>query len=175
MRVRKLLDWRKLLIYSHRWLGIVVGVVFVAWCVSGVVLMYARRAASDRRRASDAAAGARPLDGSRHAGRSRCSSSRIVRGGIRISMHGDRPVYRFNTGRVFGRWTLVYADTGEPCRSSRSRRRAGVAARLLSRNSGTLRYDAYLERPDTYTRLPALQTHFPLHRVALDDAAGTEY
>jgi len=38
--VRKLLDWRKLLIYSHRWLGIIVGVVFVAWCVSGIVLMY---------------------------------------------------------------------------------------------------------------------------------------
>ena len=40
MQIRKLLDWRKLLIYSHRWLGIVVGLVFVAWCVSGVVLMY---------------------------------------------------------------------------------------------------------------------------------------
>ena len=40
MRVRKLLDWRKLLIYSHRWLGIVLGIVFLAWCVSGVVLMY---------------------------------------------------------------------------------------------------------------------------------------
>ena len=40
MHVRKLLDWRKLLIYSHRWLGIVLGIVFVAWCVSGVVLMY---------------------------------------------------------------------------------------------------------------------------------------
>jgi hypothetical protein len=26
----------------------------------------------------------------------------------RISMHGNRPVYRFNTGRVFGRWTLIY-------------------------------------------------------------------
>ena len=26
---------------------------------------------------------------------------------------GERlPVYRFNTGRVFGRWTLAYADTG---------------------------------------------------------------
>jgi uncharacterized iron-regulated membrane protein len=39
----------------------------------------------------------------------------------------------------------------------------------------TLRYDAYLERPDTYTRLPAMQTHFPLHRLTLDDRAGTEY
>ena len=36
MHVRKLLDWRKLLIDSHRWLGIVAGLVFAAWCVSGV-------------------------------------------------------------------------------------------------------------------------------------------
>jgi uncharacterized membrane protein len=43
MRVRKLLDWRKLLIYSHRWFGIILGTVFVAWCVSGVVLMYRHR------------------------------------------------------------------------------------------------------------------------------------
>ena len=40
MNVRKLLDWRKLLIYSHRWLGIVLGVMFIVWCLSGVVLMY---------------------------------------------------------------------------------------------------------------------------------------
>ncbi|HEY9465990.1 MAG TPA: hypothetical protein VIR54_23005 [Vicinamibacterales bacterium] len=41
MRIRKLLDCRKLLIYSHPWLGIAVGAVFVAWCISGVILMYA--------------------------------------------------------------------------------------------------------------------------------------
>jgi hypothetical protein len=40
MKVRKLLDWRKVLIYSHRWLGIAVGIVFVSWCLSGAVLMY---------------------------------------------------------------------------------------------------------------------------------------
>jgi hypothetical protein len=35
-------DWRKLLAYSHRWLGIAGCVLFVAWFVSGVVMMYAR-------------------------------------------------------------------------------------------------------------------------------------
>jgi hypothetical protein len=37
-----LFDWRKLLVYTHRWLGIAGGVLFVAWFVSGVVMMYAR-------------------------------------------------------------------------------------------------------------------------------------
>ena len=40
MNVRKLLDWRALSIYSHRWLGIAIGIIFVTWCLSGVVLMY---------------------------------------------------------------------------------------------------------------------------------------
>ena len=40
MNIRKLLDWRKLLIYSHRWLGIVITVMFLIWTLSGVVLMY---------------------------------------------------------------------------------------------------------------------------------------
>ena len=40
MNVRKLLDWRKLLIYTHRWMGIFFGIVFIVWFVSGVVFMY---------------------------------------------------------------------------------------------------------------------------------------
>ena len=36
------LDWRRWLVYTHRWLGIVGGVLFVAWFFSGVVMMYAR-------------------------------------------------------------------------------------------------------------------------------------
>ena len=40
MNIRKLLDWRKLLIYSHRWLGIGISMMFLLWTLSGVVLMY---------------------------------------------------------------------------------------------------------------------------------------
>src|SRR5437868_12805585 len=40
MTIRKLLDWRKLLIYSHRWMGIGIIVMFLVWTLSGVVLMY---------------------------------------------------------------------------------------------------------------------------------------
>src|SRR5882724_9496148 len=40
MNIRKLLDWRKLLIYSHRWLGIAISSMFLIWTLSGVVLMY---------------------------------------------------------------------------------------------------------------------------------------
>ena len=32
----------RVLVYTHRWLGIVSGVLFVIWFVSGIVMMYAR-------------------------------------------------------------------------------------------------------------------------------------
>ena len=40
MHLRKLLDWRKALIYTHRWAGIVLTAVFVIWFVSGVIFVY---------------------------------------------------------------------------------------------------------------------------------------
>jgi hypothetical protein len=119
MHVRQLLDWRKLLIYSHRWLGIIVGGVLVAWCLSGVVLMYY---------------------------------------GTRLWPLGPSSML-----------TLV---SRLPLSIERAHSRGCEATCRNSRRCATTHN---LERPATYTRLPALQTHFPLHRVALDDAAGTEY
>ena len=37
-----MLDWRRWLIYAHRWLGIAGCLVFVVWFVSGIVMMYER-------------------------------------------------------------------------------------------------------------------------------------
>ncbi len=172
-RLRKLLDWRKLLIYSHRWLGIVVGVVFVAWCVSGIVLMYAgvpHLTAGERLMRLPA------LDLSTIRVTPAEAARQLLEPPfrLRISMQGDRPVYRFNTGRVFGRWTLIYADTGQPVAPHDRRGALDWLERSLL-NEQAVRYDAYLTRPDTFTRLPALQTHFPVHRITVDDGAGTVY
>ena len=40
MSIRKLLNWKTLLIYAHRWTGIVFGIIFVVWFISGVAMMY---------------------------------------------------------------------------------------------------------------------------------------
>ncbi len=158
---------------THRWMGIALGIMLVIWSLSGIVLLYyglphltaAERLA--RLPAFDAAAirvspaeAATAVDGEPFR--------------LRISMLGERPVYRFNTGRVFGRWQLVYADTGEPFAGFDADQalawlRASVPA------AADASYDAYLESPDLFTHNPALQTHLPMHRIALNDAAGTEY
>ena len=33
-------DWRKILIYTHRWLGIVWCLIFIVWFVSGIAMLY---------------------------------------------------------------------------------------------------------------------------------------
>src|SRR5690606_13017566 len=100
---------RLCLILSHRWMGIAIGLMFVVWTVSGLVLMYY---GLPHLTAGERLARLPHLD----AGAIRISpleAAALVEGEpfrMRISMLGDRPVYRINTGRVFGRWT----DLGLP-------------------------------------------------------------
>ncbi len=101
MQLRKLLDWRKALIYTHRWGGIVLTVVFVIWFVSGIVFVYVGMPtlpAEERLRRME------PLDlanlritPSEAAARVGLDPTRV-----RIAMHDGRPVYRLQSGRNGG-------------------------------------------------------------------------
>ena len=67
---------------------------------------------------------------------------------------------------------MVFADTGELFEGiDRDAGRGGGPA-VRARHTGPLRYDAYLTEPDQWT-LQA-RASMPMHRFALDDAAGTE-
>ena len=93
--------WRRLLIYTHRWLGIAGSVLFVVWFVSGVVLMYAGMptlSSQERlRRAPVLDLSTARLGVSEAAVKAGFTPSRIV-----VGMHGDRPVYRLAGA---GGWT----------------------------------------------------------------------
>src|SRR5947208_3467893 len=112
MNIRKLLDWRKLLIYSHRWMGIALGVMFVVWFISGIILMYygmPHLTAGERLMRMQpldlSTVNVTPADAAKGAGLTgKQSPTRL-----RVAMLGDRPVYRFNSGPSFGTWTVVYA------------------------------------------------------------------
>ena len=106
------LRWMAWLILTHRWMGIVLCLMMTVWCLSGAVLLYfglPHLNAGERlaRLPSLEASSIRvaPAEAAAKAGENAFR--------IRLSMLGDRPVYRVNTGNVFGRWTLVYADNGE--------------------------------------------------------------
>ena len=172
MRYR-LSNWRLWLMLTHRWMGISVGIMLVVWTVSGIVLLYyglPHLTAAERLARlpplDTAAIRISPLQAAEHLDQ---APSRI-----RISMLDDRPVYRLNTGRAFGRWTLVYADTGEPS-AAFDAEDALRSARARMPAAQRMRYDGFLAEPDLFTHNPGLQAHFPLHRIALDDPAGTVY
>jgi hypothetical protein len=175
MNLKKLLDWRKVLIYSHRWLGILIGVIFVTWCVSGIVLMYygitTLKAGERLMRYPALDVSQIQLTPAEAAARAELKSPMR----LRISMQGDRPAYRFNTGRGFGTWTVVYADTGEKMAPMDADRAMEWARAFRPDRASTIRYAEYMKTADEFVRIPAMQGYLPMHRIALDDEKSTEY
>jgi hypothetical protein len=174
MKLKQLLSWRFSLIFFHRWLGIAVGLMFVAWCISGFVLMYA---GIPHIKAGERLSRLPDLDLSTATITPQQALDKV--GGtpfrLRISMQGERPVYRINTGAVFGQWTLVYADNGEVLKTFDEAAALDWVATRYPEHKDSLRYETLLTGPDMFTHSPALQTHMPMHRIALDDADATEY
>jgi hypothetical protein len=174
MKLKQFLNWRFSLIFFHRWLGILVGLMFVIWSLSGIVLMYAgipHMTAGERLHRLPA------LDLSEV----KISPAQALEkvGGdpfrLRISMHGERPVYRINTGFIFGRWALVYADTGELMSGLDEEAAVQWLEDFIPEHQGGFEVETTLDGPDMFTHSPGLQTHMPMHRIALNDSAGSEY
>jgi len=173
MNIRKLLDWRKLLIYSHRWLGIAITVMFLVWTLSGVVLMYyghPQITTGERLLRLEpinfSTATVTPAEAAAKAG--------IKPYRVRLSMYDGRPVYRMTRVSI-GNWSAVYADTGEVLPRMGREQALQWMKQFAPEYASTMTYDAYLESPDEFTRIPTLAGYVPLHRIAMNDPAGTEY
>ena len=173
MNIRKLLDWRKLLIYSHRWLGIVITVMFLVWTLSGVVLMYyghPQITTGERLLRLEpidfSSATVTPAEAAARAG--------IKPYRVRLAMLNGRPVYRMTRVSI-GNWTAVYADTGEVLPRMGREQALKWMQQFTPEFASSMTYDGYLETPDEFTRIPTLAGYLPLHRIAMHDAAGTEY
>ena len=158
---------QRCLIWTHRYIGIPVSVLFVLWFASGVVMMYTgdmpRVAPAERLRrlppldvarlrltpgaaAEAAGLGARPR---------RAALSTVV----------GRPAYRFDDATVF-------ADTGEPLRSLGPDAARAVARRYAGAAGDTIEYVGFVGGPDQWTLV--VRDGLPAHRFRLGDAAGTE-
>jgi hypothetical protein len=158
---------RRLLIYTHRWMGILLGALFITWFVSGVVLMYAqmpRLSRSDRLARLPVldfhTASVTPLDAAAAVGYG-------VRT-VRLGMFGGRPVYRLAGAEGAA---TVFADNGSDLEPVNAARAVAEARTFAPESSETIRYDGYLETPDQWTLETARS--LPLHRVALGDSADT--
>ena len=152
----------RVLVYTHRWLGIFGGVLFIVWFVSGIVMMYARMPALDgaERLAHLPAIAAALL---RVAPAADGNVSRLT-----IAMLGDRPVYRLLEGR---RWRTIYADDGKEVGELSRDAALAIVAAFAPDHRASLRYDEHLTDADQWTF--GVRGLMPMHRIALGDDLGT--
>lgn len=166
-RLTRSFDWRRVLVYTHRWLGIAGGVLFMVWFASGIVMMYARMPTLTlqerlaRLPALDVAtATISPDDAARAAG---ISAERL-----RIGMYDGQPAYRMFSA---GRWTTVLADDGRVVGALTAVEALRVAHGFMPERASTMRYDRLLEDADQWTF--SVRALMPMHRIRVGDPAGT--
>jgi hypothetical protein len=151
----------RVLVYTHRWLGIASGVLFVIWFVSGIIMMYARMP---------------ELGTAERLARLTAINPATIR--ILPALEGDitrlvmttlegRPVLRVSAG---GQTQLTFADTGDavPPVDAEQALRIG---RAFDGGHQAVRYDARLTDADQWSF--GVRGRMPMHRLAVDDAAGT--
>ena len=151
----------RVLIYTHRWLGIALGVLFILWFLSGIVMMYARMPSLDR---GEALARLPALAPATIRIDPPGTSDEIER--FSIGSIEGRPVYRITAG---SNTRHVFADTGDVVPAVDREQALRIARRFAA--VGDVRYDAYLIDSDQWTF--DLRRQMPLHRLAVDDVNGT--
>ena len=158
---------RRVLIYTHRWLGITGGLLFIAWFGSGLVMMYERLPSLTpeerltRLPALDLSNLAiSPVDAAR--------GLQFRPDRLRVGMLGQRPVYRFARG---GEWSAVFADDGRPLNRLTADQAMMLARQFAPEFADSARYDTHLADADQWTF--AVRALTPVHRIALGDSDDT--
>lgn len=156
----------------HRYLGILLGLLFAIWFVSGVVMMYVRMpilSAEDRfpllPRFAPSAFTVPVSDA--WAATARDDEPRRMR----LATLLDRPIYYFLPPGA--RWVGVYGDTGMPL-GGVDRELARRVARQYAPADVEPEYLGYVEGVDQWTLTNSLNLHRPLYRFALGDSRRTE-
>jgi len=150
------------LVYTHRWLGIALSLLFVVWFVSGLVMMYARM---PELTPAERLAALAPIN----FGALKVEPGMVAQEASRftITTFAGRPVYRVTSG---GMARTIYADTGEEL-AAVDADRATEIARAFAGGVAGVRYEARLDDADQWTF--GVRGQVPMHRIAVDDAEGT--
>ena len=160
------------LIVLHRWMGIGLGWLLIAWCVSGIVMMYVpypsvsfdEYVESLPRLNLEDCCTAFPADYSPDYAVNRFS----------IEMLGERPVLRLADD--FGRRSAIDLVSGEPVGPIEADGALAIAREMSAAQgpTGELVYLGPVER-DQWTVAGGFGNDRPLHHFALNDAAGTQW
>ncbi len=161
---------RKWLILSHRYLGIILGLLFVVWFASGIGMIYARGMPSltdelrlDRLDPLDLrSVTLTPSEAVRRTGLDE-SFPRVT---LRTVM--GRPAYRLDGDTP----STVFADTGELLEEIAPTDARQIGSRFAGVPPARIRYDGRLTAADQWT--VTQRSLLPLHKLSVDDERGTE-
>ena len=160
---------------AHRWLGIVLCLFFAMWFFSGVVMMYVGFPNLDRQErldalpvidASDIAWGPEPL-------LAQVELSNIAE--LRLTSIASRPAYVLKTQS--GEYKVRFADNGEVLTADAALAIKSAQQFLLKSENYRAGHEVVYQRLidiDQWSVSSSLNTHRPLHRVALGDSDNTE-
>jgi hypothetical protein len=162
--------FRRALILIHRYLGILLCMVFIVWFLSGIAMIYVREmpALSSSERLHRLP----PLDFSRIHLRPTEAAERasITKPASRLLllMIEGRPAYRFSAPD----FTTVFADTGEVMKRPGEPESLDIARGFLGSTSAPVRHLRVITSPDQWTignsRL------MPMHKISVADPDHTE-
>lgn len=161
---------RKWLILLHRYLGIALCLLFVMWFASGIAMIYAGgmpELAAEERLARMPAVEVAKVRVTALAAASEVGLGRHVERAALMTIM-DRPAYRF----FGGGFATVFADSGELLGEIGEPQSLTIASRFLNVPASALRHVRLLETADQWTIAQRRDT--PLHRIEVDDVAGTE-
>lgn len=161
----------RILVLTHRYIGIAIGWLLLLWCLSGIVMMYVRY---PQLQPAEARAALAPLDVT-HC----CAlpaglyAADEVIATVHVSMLAGLPVLRVTPD--FGPAALVDLRNGQPIESVTEDEARQVAQQYLEagESQGSARLLGLIER-DQWTVYARYDQDRPLYHLALDDAAGTE-
>jgi hypothetical protein len=160
---------RKLLIVTHRWVGIALSLLFVVWFASGIAMLYARgmpRLTPELRLDRLEPVDPRAI---RLSAAEALAHAELGEAPDRVTLLTvmRRPAYRFGAGRP----TTVFADNGEVLSRVGVRNARAIAGTFMRLPESSVRHVATLTKPDQWT-LTVRQG--PTHKFVVDDEAGTE-
>src|SRR5262249_15052400 len=154
--------------YTHRWMGIFFGIVFITWFVSGVAFMYV---GMPQLSATERLGHMKPLDPQaiRVSPAEAAERNLVETDRWKIESYYDgRPIYRFDDFKV-------YADTGDAVSGTDRNQALDLVRHWVPQYASAVTYDAYLEDSDQWTLQQAQRQYMPVHRISVGDPAGTVY
>jgi uncharacterized iron-regulated membrane protein len=160
---------RRVLILTHRYLGIPLSILFVLWFVTGIAMIYVGGMPTFSAQARLERLPALDLAAVRQAPVEAAAQAASGFGRVTLTTVLDRPAYRFAS--PYGAAT-VFADTGEPLDEIDVATARSVAARFLAVPASAVELERTLDSVDQWTL--QMSRDLPLHKFTVADGAGTE-